>query len=55
MMLMERKGLIQGEDGMMYYEEDQLNEGEEMDIQEIIDADHYIDDEEEEGAPIIKN
>ena len=37
----------------MYYDED--GEGEDMDIQEIIDADHYINDDEEEGAPRIKN
>lgn len=42
---MGNEGLMEGE----YYDEE--GDGEEMDINEIINADHYIDDEEEEDAP----
>ncbi|CDW74649.1 UNKNOWN [Stylonychia lemnae] len=61
MMMMGQEGLIQGEDGKLYYEgyeeDDDAQQVEELEdevYQDIITADDYINDDEEEKAKLIQ-
>jgi hypothetical protein len=56
MMLMNREGIIQGEDGLYYeeYDPEDIRNNEDI-YKDIITADDYIDDDEEDAARVISN